>query len=81
MVTASGRWLGVRLDLLASMLISTVSLAAVLVSQDAGKYICKVNQNWPKNYTKFEDLSLQNQACLIRNMSDHYISYHFVVIS
>ena len=69
MVMASGRWLGVRLDLLASMLISTVSLAAVLVSQDAGKCICKVNQNWPKkNYTKFEDLSLQNQACLIRNM-------------
>ena len=48
MVMASGRWLGVRLDLLASMLISAVSLAAVLVSQDAGKCICKVNQNWPK---------------------------------
>ena len=52
MVMASGRWLGVRLDLLASMLISTVSLAAVLVSQDAGKYICKVNQNWPKKLYK-----------------------------
>ena len=39
MVMASGRWLGVRLDLLASMLIGAVSLAAVLVSQDAGKYI------------------------------------------
>ena len=36
MVMASGRWLGVRLDLLVSMLIGAVSLAAVLVSQDAG---------------------------------------------
>ena len=39
MVMASGRWLGVRLELLASMLIGAVSLAAVSVSQDAGKYI------------------------------------------
>ena len=45
MVMASGRWLGVRLDLLASILIGAVSLAAVLVSQDAGRCICKVNQN------------------------------------
>ena len=43
MVMASAKWLGVRLDLLASLLIGAVSLAAVLVSQDAGKYICKVN--------------------------------------
>ena len=42
MVKASARWLGVRLDLLASMLIGAVSLAAVLVSQDAGRCICKV---------------------------------------
>jgi len=40
MVMASGRWLGVRLDLLASLLIGGVSLAAVLVSQDAGKCNC-----------------------------------------
>ena len=39
MVVASGRWLGVRLDLFASMLTGVVSLAAVLVSQDAGMYI------------------------------------------
>ena len=39
MVMASGRWLGVRLDLLASLLIGAVALAAVLVSQDAGKPI------------------------------------------
>ncbi len=39
MVMASGRWLAVRLDLLASLLIGAVSLAAVLVSQDAGRYI------------------------------------------
>ena len=37
MVMASGRWLGVRLDLLASLLIGAVSLAAVVVSQDAGR--------------------------------------------
>jgi len=45
MVKASGRWLGVRLDLLSSTLIGVVSVAAVLVSQDAGRCICKVNQN------------------------------------
>ena len=39
MVMASGRWLGVRLDLLASLLIAIVAVAAVLVSQDAGRYI------------------------------------------
>ena len=43
LVKASGRWLGVRLDLLASILIGAVSLAAVLVSQDAGRCICKIN--------------------------------------
>ncbi|KAL9956481.1 hypothetical protein ACROYT_G037962 [Oculina patagonica] len=35
MVMASGRWLSVRLDLLASLLIGAVALAAVLASQDA----------------------------------------------
>ena len=39
MVKASARWLGVRMDLLAALLISTVAIAAVLVSQDAGRYI------------------------------------------
>ena len=48
MVMASGRWLGVRLDILASMLIGIVSLAAVLVSQDAGRCICKVKENFYK---------------------------------
>ena len=38
MVKASGRWLGVRLDLLSSLLTVAVALAAVLVSQDAGRY-------------------------------------------
>ena len=36
-VMASGRWLGVRLDCLASLLAGAVAVAAVLVSQDAGK--------------------------------------------
>ncbi|PFX22992.1 Multidrug resistance-associated protein 4 [Stylophora pistillata] len=35
MVIASGRWLGTRLDCLASLLVGAVALAAVLVSQDA----------------------------------------------
>ncbi|XP_022794841.1 multidrug resistance-associated protein 4-like [Stylophora pistillata] len=35
MVMASGRWLGTRLDFLASLLVGAVALAAVLVSQDA----------------------------------------------
>ena len=34
---ASGRWLGVRLDCLASLLVGAVALAAVLVSQNAGE--------------------------------------------
>ena len=37
MVMASGRWLGVRLDCLASLLAGAVAVVAVLVSQDAGK--------------------------------------------
>ena len=36
MVTASGRWFGVRLDAIISLLIGLVVLVAVLVSQDAG---------------------------------------------
>ena len=38
MVMASGRWLGARLDCLASLLVGAVALAAILVSQDAGKF-------------------------------------------
>ena len=37
LVMASGRWLGTRLDCLASLLVGAVALAAILVSQDAGK--------------------------------------------
>jgi len=36
MVMASGRWLGVRLDLLSSVLTGAVALTAVFMSQDAG---------------------------------------------
>ena len=38
-VIASGRWLGVRLDVIMSFFVGTVALAAVLGSQDAGRYI------------------------------------------
>ena len=47
MVMASGRWLGVHMDLLASLLIGSVALAAVLVSQDAGRY--KITHNFILN--------------------------------
>ena len=33
---ASGRWLGVRLDIFSSLLTGAVALAAVLVSEDPG---------------------------------------------
>ena len=73
MVMASGRWLGVRLDLLASMLIGTVSLAAVLVSQDAGRCICKVNQNRPK--TPIRNLRISHYETTLASFgkADQYI--------
>ena len=37
---ASGRWLGVRLDIFSSLLTGAVALAAVLVSEDPGMYPC-----------------------------------------
>ena len=43
MVMASGRWLGARLDCLASLLVGAVALAAILVSQDAGKLMILSN--------------------------------------
>ena len=51
MINASGRWLGVRLDIVAALLIGAVALAAVLVAQDAGnqfflyithEYLCEL---------------------------------------
>ena len=50
-VMASGRWLGVRLDLIASLMTTAVALSAVLVSQDAGRY-CANYTNYINNYTK-----------------------------
>ena len=40
MVFASRRWLGVRLDCLSALLTGAAALAAVFVSDDAGKFIC-----------------------------------------
>ena len=50
-VMASGRWLGVRLDLIASLMTTAVALSAVLISQDAGRY-CANYTNYTNNYTK-----------------------------
>ena len=51
MVMASGRWLGVRLDILSSFLIGSVALAAVLVSQDAGRvYLCTLRLLFLANF-------------------------------
>ena len=38
MVMASARWLGVRLDVVASLIVGSVAAAALFVAQDAGKY-------------------------------------------
>ena len=38
MIVAGGRWLAVRLDLFTALLDGAVALAAVLASQDAGRY-------------------------------------------
>ena len=48
MVFASQRWLGVRLDCLSALLTCAVALAAVFVSQDAGKFTstCNEKRNW-----------------------------------
>jgi len=46
-VMACGRWLGVRLDLIASLMTTEVALSAVLISQDAGRY-CANNTNYTK---------------------------------
>jgi len=79
-VKASGRWLGVRLDLLASILIGAVSLAAVLVSQDAGRCICKINID----VTNSEGLPVSKHACLVAYFVTDYrfavqVSYFMMV--
>ena len=52
MVMASGRWLGVRLDLLSSLLTGAVAFAAVLVSQDAGRYtLSELFSSRARNYS------------------------------
>ena len=56
-VMACGRWLGVRLDLIASLMTTTVALSAVLVSQDAGRY-CTNYTNYFNNYTKLLQTTL-----------------------
>ena len=63
MVMASGRWLAVRLDLLTSILIGAVSLAAVLVSQDTGRFICKVNEK-----------STRKTMLILRDYASHVVS-------
>ena len=76
MVMASGRWLGERLDCFASLLVGAVALAAILVSQDAGKlilsnvlvFLCKiriyivVNEH---NINYYNKISLKIRALLL----------------
>lgn len=40
MVKASGRWFGMRAELLCSIFISLVATVCVYISQDAGKITC-----------------------------------------
>ena len=44
MVFATQRWLGVRLDCLSALLTGAVALAAVFVSQYAGKFTSTCNE-------------------------------------
>ena len=37
MVMASGRWLGVRMDILCSLFVGLAAAACVVISQDAGQ--------------------------------------------
>ena len=47
MVVASHRWLGARLDSLSALLTGVVALAALFMSQDAGKYnLIYVSGKW-----------------------------------
>lgn len=44
MVLASERWLGIRMTFLISLFILAVALAAILVSQDAGRCLLTVRK-------------------------------------
>jgi len=58
MVMAGGRWLGVRLDVIISVLIGTVALAAVLASQEVAVFriiIPKKNHLRPYEIISKED--------------------------
>ena len=72
-VMASGRWLGVRLDLIASLMTTAVALSAVLVSQDAGRYganntqLLQTTPNYYKlhrtttNYTELQQTTVESR--------------------
>ena len=66
-VMASGRWLGVRLDLIASLMTTAVALSAVLVSQDAGRYYTNYINNYTKllqttpNYNKLQQTTVESR--------------------
>ena len=68
-VMASGRWLGVRLDLIASLMTTAVALSAVLVSQDAGRYCANYT-----NYTKLYQLhqTTTNYTEIQQNTPNYY---------
>ena len=72
-VMASGRWLGVRLDLIASLMTTAVALSAVLVSQDAGRYGANATLTTP-NYTKLHQLhqTTTNYTELRQNTPNYY---------
>ena len=78
MVMASGRWFGARVDLLASLLIAVVALAAVVVSQDAGGYILKTRQ--VKYLCDFPGLiNIRNKATAI--LAPAIVHYAWLVVS
>ena len=56
MVVASHRWLGVRLDSLSALFTGVVALAALFVSQDAGKYNLILLKQKTKPHVQMGDL-------------------------
>ena len=71
MVFASQRWLGVRLDCLSALLTCAVALAAVFVSQDAGKFTstCNEKRNWLFHVYMWDSFfkipsTLRNMRCI-----------------
>lgn len=84
MVLASERWLGIRMTFLISLFILAVALAAILVSQDAGRCLLTVRKVILKRpfYLKIYcvpnfKLNLIAKSCLQMYLRYYYRRRHF----